>query len=77
MTRCSHCEILLEPLNIGAGTVVRINKSEEDFIEIENSKTVDRPSRVRREKKIGGAAGAKEVEWEIVLGKVYYFRILM
>ena len=66
MVRCSHCEVLLEPLNIGPGAIVRVNKAEDDFIEVENSKTVDRPSRVKREKKIGGT---KEMEWEIVLGK--------
>lgn len=63
-TRCSHCESLLEPLNIGAGTVIKVDGSD-SIIEIENSKTLERPSRVRKQKKIGPD---KELEWDIVYG---------
>lgn len=65
MTRCSHCENLLEPLNIGAGTIIRIEGRPDEVIEIENSKTMDRPSRIRRQKKVNDE---KEIEWEIVSG---------
>lgn len=66
LTKCSHCENLLEPLSIGVGTVMKLKESE-STIEVENSKTLERPSRVRRQKK---TTTEKEVEWEIVLGKV-------
>ncbi|KAL0266968.1 UNVERIFIED_CONTAM: hypothetical protein PYX00_009365 [Menopon gallinae] len=53
MTRCT-------------GTIIRIEGRPDEVIEIENSKTVDRPSRIRRQKKVNDE---KEIEWEIVSGR--------
>lgn len=66
-TKCSHCENLLEPLNIGAGTVVKIDGCD-SIIEVENSKTLERPSRLRKQKKVGPD---KELEWDLVYGRFY------
>ena len=63
-TKCTNCENLLEPLNIGPGTFIKIDGCD-SIIEVENSKSLERPCRMRRLKKVGSD---KEIEWEFVYG---------